>query len=181
MSRLSIKTRITIWYTGFLLIMVGAVLAFLFTAGSYQTRTAAQSALAAAVAGQAEELEYEHGALDTEDIKYYVGGAYLSLYDGTGVQLGGRTPGGFPALTPLQASGPRTVSQDGESWYIYDLKARVERFGDVWVRGVMPAGAAQSAVSSMLRLALIALPALLSRTARDPRWGAGCRGGPAPR
>lgn len=159
MRRLSIKLRVTLWFTLFLVLLVAIALAFLLSAGARLAVSGSQESLIAAVADSVREMEYEDGALEIDDdLDYFQNGVYLTVSDETGRLLYGRLPAAFTLDVERAEGGVRTTS-DG-AWFVYDAQYAVGP-RTVWVRGVTPAAGSGGAFSAMRRLALVALPFLV--------------------
>ncbi len=161
MSKLSIKARITVWYTVFLVIVVACVLLFLFSMGDYQTKENAKSELMEAVSEAMKDIDFDDGDLETDDIDFLSHGMYLTVYDGLNTFLDGKMPKDFPANVAFSNQQMRTAGAMGNSWYVYDISKDIKGYGTVWVRGIAPLSPAESALGTMLRLALITLPFLV--------------------
>lgn len=161
MRKLSIKTRITLWYTSFLMIAVACVLLFMFTVGSYQAKESAKSVLMETVEDAIKKIELDDGELETEDIDFLSHGVYLSVYDSQMVYLKGKTPDGFPPDFSFSDRNLKTAATRGGRWYVYDISKDLKNHGKVWVRGAASLSPAESTIDTMLRLALTALPFLV--------------------
>ena len=161
MNKLSIKTRITVWYTGFLVIVVACVLVFLFSVGNYQAKESAKSVLADSVSEAMKDIDFDDGDLETDDVDFLSHGVYLTVYDGSQSYLAGKIPKDLPAGIAFSDKRLHTARAAENSWYVYDLSKEFKGYGTVWVRGIIPLSQAENTINMMLRLALIALPFLV--------------------
>ncbi len=179
MKRLSIKARITLWYTAFLVLVVGALFGYLVTAGTEQSRVTAQQTLRRVVDAATAELEYDDGELefDQDELEAEGTGVFLSVLDSGGNRL----LGSFPrALTPPAVSDAnmRQLAADGRTYCVYDRVVALPGYGDAVVRGCISltdAGQSTSALGKLLLYALVPLIAvaavggyLLTRRALSP-------------
>ena len=120
MRKFSIKLRVTLWFTLMMVLIVAATLTFLISAGEYIELAGSKETLRRAVAEGFEELEWDDGRPDFDDLDTYIRGVYLSVYSETGELLYGRLPGGFDTALPFSDFGLRTVSGEDGEWMVYD-------------------------------------------------------------
>ena len=162
MRKRSITTKITIWYTIFLLLITGGFLAILVYAGNLQASALAQARLKGSVADASEEIEQVgEGFIVDDDLEFYNNGVYISVYDEAGELLEGRRPGELPELPELEDQAvTREQDEKGQTWYVYDSRFQVDG-KSIWVRGIVKDLAGEGAFVFMLRLAAIAFPILI--------------------
>ena len=96
MKRLSIKLRVTLWFT-LLMVLLSALSLALLLYGSAQSGLAARRELLVSMVEDSErELEADGEALDIDrDLVAFEDGVYLSVYDAAGVPLYGMVPRSF--------------------------------------------------------------------------------------
>lgn len=157
MKRLSVKLRVTLWFTAFMVLLVAADLAILFVAGREMVSTSLRTTLTEAVLENGLALKGRDDGLDTEDMDSFTRGVYLTVYDEEGYPIYGRMPLGYADQLPFRDGVMQTV----EDWFLYDALIPVENYGQVWVRGVVSAAEAGSTIDNLFRLALIAFPGLI--------------------
>ena len=138
MGRLSVKVRITIWYTIFLVIITAGFLAILTYSGNVRAGELARTRLADSVSDARDQIGMlgESFIID-DDLDFYEDGVYLSVYDASGELIEGRRPA---ELADLPDFG------DNET---------------VWVRGIAKDFAEGGTFSFVIRFAAIAFPALV--------------------
>lgn len=162
MKNLSIKIKITLWYTIFMTLLVILVMWLLFSVSSSQLASEVQKQLKNTVAKSFGEIEYEDGYLDFDDDIDDMGeGIHLSYYDMRGNMLYGRIPSGFTAAPALGADQIQQADTGGTVWYVYDLCRTVDGYGAVWGRGIASQSQTVTVLRFILRLALIFLPFLI--------------------
>lgn len=163
MKNMSIKNKVTIYYS-VVLIAVAAILvaAFLVTM-DYQTKSAAKSNLIKTVQSSFEDIEHEHGELDIDDdFDVYKKGAALSVYSNKGKLLRGTVPGSFPNNIELKSDSFREITSGDEKYIVYDLYTKYGNGnGGVWVRGVYNMDASVMAGKSIMIFMLMILPVIL--------------------
>ena len=162
MRNLSITTKITIWYTAFMLFITICVLGVLVYTGNVRASEAARTVLMDSVADASEEIERFGGNFVVDDkLKFYEDGVYISIYDGKGELVEGRRPIELTKMPTLDDKTTKKVTDgNGDTWYVYDSLFEVDN-QFVWVRGVVKDFAEQSTFTFVLRLALFALPGLV--------------------
>lgn len=162
MKNLSIKTRITIWYTAFLLLITGLFLAVLYDMGNDRAIAVAQARLMDSVDDVKEEYaEAGDPYITGSDIEFYEDGVYISIYDENKVLLEGRRPIELSRLPDFESGAvSKAEDSDGETWYIYDSRVDTQR-GDVWVRGISKDLARSGTVDFIIKFAGVAFPLLM--------------------
>ena len=163
MKKISIKFKITIWYTIFMTLLVILVLWFLFLISGNRVLSDAKQRLKDAVTESFQEIDYEEGRLEFDhDLLDYLGqGIYLSVYDSEGRFLYGRTPSQFQGDSVLVMDELRQADSSQAHWYYYDYCNQIEGYGNVWIRGITSQEQTDSALSTVVRLALVLLPFLV--------------------
>lgn len=157
MKHLSIKVRVTLWYTLLMTVLLGAVLGLLFSLGEQQIVAASQSRLKQIVYDSLDEIEYDDGELEIDDdLRLYQNGVYVIVADESGEPIYGTFPTAF--LPELRHDALQTVETDSGPWVTYDVKAQIEGRATVWVRGVMLQNEATGSLWVLLRLASVLLP-----------------------
>ena len=145
MKRLSIKLRVTLWFT-LLMVLLSVLSLALLLYGSAQSGLAARRELLVSMVEDSErELEADGEALDIDrDLVAFEDGVYLSVYDAAGVPLYGMVPRSFDNSQPFADRQLRTPESEGIRWYLYDARFEIEGYGTCWVRGICEAQAVDS-------------------------------------
>ena len=159
MKRLSIKLRVTLWFT-LLMVLLSVFSLALLLYGSAQSGLAARRELLTSLAEDSErEIEPEDGTLKIDrDLEPFRDGVYLSVYDAAGVPLYGMVPRSFDNSAPFADREVRTLSSGDTDWFVYDVKFEIAGYGDCWVRGICEAEAVDSTIGRVVQLALIIFP-----------------------
>ena len=162
MKRLSIRMRVTLWFTAMMSLLALLVLIFLYLAGQSSVRNGLRHQLINTITGSLDEIEYDDGKIEPDDdLDYFIGGVYLSIYDAEGRLLYGRIPSAYNGVLPFRDQTLQNFSDSGIEWSIYDVKCDVSGYGPVWVRGILSSEGASSAFSLLFHLACLALPVLV--------------------
>lgn len=163
MKRLSIKFRITFWFTLFMTLSVIACNVFL----SIESRTLVEERSAQELVKQvqefAEEIEWEDGALEfDEDFELYHDGIYFSAYDQRGNLIYGWQPAGFVLEGKLASGKVTSIEGAGESWYAYAIDhAPAGYTGKLQLLAVTHSASAGAVYEVVQMLVLALLPVIL--------------------
>lgn len=161
-KKLSIKLRITLWFSLFMIATAAISLAFLFSVGEMGAQRNTEQQLQSAVEKSFQEIEYEDGALEIdEDLDVYKDGVYISVYNDAGHFLYGRIPYEFPTDTDISSEKMIKITTEEGTWYVFDHVQIYSDYGKVHVRGIASAASTQSAFSVLHRLTAILLPVLV--------------------
>lgn len=163
MKRLSIKLRVTLWFTLLMTLLTAIVLIFLFWVGDLVVTSGSQDTLIGIVTDSLKEIEHDGDEWEIDDdLDYFQDGVYLSIYDQSGILLYGRLPSGFTEETSLLDHQVQTIQDIKENWYVYDIfYQNGESNQGIWIRGVMSSAGSGNAFGTMMRLAIIASPLLI--------------------
>ena len=135
---MSIKLRVTAWFTLMLLLLTAMAVTFVFAVSGAVIGDPAGE-LVRRVQRNAGDVEYDGRVFDWSDVDFYKNGVYCCVFDGTGAFLQGASPIDEGFTLPAEAGGIRSVSAAGGEYYVYDTY--VDRDGaGLWVRGIISAG-----------------------------------------
>ena len=159
-KRLSIKTRVTLWYTTLLAVLVGLVVAAVLVMSDSMEEMQAKKILENAVNHAADLMVYDGTDVTfLEPVDTYEDGIYLLFYDENYQFLDGSWPRKFPNGIDAANRAFQAVRQGNTTYYVYDHLLEFAS-GGVWIRGIYEATGAQFILDSVVRVILIALPAL---------------------
>lgn len=162
MKRLSIRMRVTLWFTVMMSLLAILMLVFLYLAGQRTVHSLLRDRLIHVVQNSLDYIEPDDGRLELDDdMDFFVNGVYRSIYDAEGRMLYGRIPEKYNGIQAFQDSTMQRFDDEETNWYIYDRKYEVKGYGTVWVRGILSSESANSTFVSLFHLALIALPCLV--------------------
>lgn len=166
MKQMSIKKKITLWYTAF---MTGFVLVSLFLVlflANGRMLSDAKTHLRDTVLSSFPEIDYEEGILEFDDDINYLGeGVYLSVYNADGALIYGRIPSAFDGAYTLIMDHLQQVFSGGQQWYVYDSCQELEGYGTIWVRGILSPSSSDSSLRTVVLCALILFPFFILLTA----------------
>lgn len=161
MKKLSIKMKVTIWYTVFVAIVALFALGVVALYAGRMIWSEQEKELREEVAEFAEELEVSGSGYVTEEGRFYDDDIVFSLYNESGALLDGNVPASFPENTTLKNGVVQTISSGEQEWLTYDIA--VDYGGDhmVWVRGITYMGLAMTMSGGLLIVSCILIPVLV--------------------
>ena len=134
---LSIKKKIVLWYTLWIVLLVSLVIIFFFSGSSYLMERRSRSLLTEKVHDAADEIESDDGVIEIDDdVKAFDEGVYIAVYDESGTLIFGRSPSSV-SLHPFTEGRIDTVDSDYSSWYVYDVVSWLSEDTAVHIRGAM--------------------------------------------
>ena len=159
MKNMSIKLKITLWYTLFMTLLVVGILWLLLFITNSRLLSNARLRLKDTVTRSFHEIDYEDGVLEFDnDINFLGEGIYISVYDAYGKLLYGRIPSLFNGATVLVMDEIQQVDSGQTLWYVYDYCQKIEGYGNLWVRGIASQTQTDAALQIVVNLALVFLP-----------------------
>ena len=157
MKRLSIKARVTVWYTVFMLLLVAAALAAVFFMSESLSRRKLQTQLIDAVSDTVTDVRFRHESLNAEELDFYKNAVSLFIYDADGYLLAPKLNMGIQVDSLLQDQTLRTVQGAGGRQLVYDVYALQDEV-PFWVRGVISLEEAEQTYGSLRFLMLVIFP-----------------------
>ena len=157
MKKISIKMKVTLWYTGLIAIILALVLTFVFTSSDKLLFSRLEGQVKENVDELVEELNDKHGYLDDDDREYYDDGVYISIYDEQGNYVEGNTPTDFIEDGPFQTK-VRTMKINNQEWIIYDVSKDDGKGNSYWIRGIAPLDQISSTLSMIILIACVSFP-----------------------
>lgn len=159
MKKLSIKMRVTLWYSLLMLLLAGLVLGFMGFVSEYIAKSNTKNALIVVVESNMEEVEYEDGELEIDDdFLFFKNGVSSLVYSAQGQLIDGHIPRGFQSDEPLEDNNLHMVSSGGQRFYCYDRRIRFTEEEDLWIRGIIAVDENAGMMGTILRAATILLP-----------------------
>lgn len=157
MKKLSIKARVTLWYTSFMVAVLLATAGLLFLTTRSLSRQQLNQQLVNAVTDLVGDVHFRYGELESSKLDFYQGGVSLFVYDVQGYLVAPKVNLGVQVDALLEDQTIKTVEQNGEKWLVYDLYAMDGSTG-FWVRGLCSLTEATRTSSLLWLLVLLVLP-----------------------
>ncbi len=163
MRQLTLKTKLTIVYTFFMILVTCVALIILFSLSNREVLSSTQAKLRDHVENSLGDIEEEDGKLEIDSDFYSVeDNVYLSVYKTNGYFLYGKIPYGFDQQPEFSDGELRKVREQYKDWFVFDLSIPEE---DLYVRGVTSVTDAEESFRITLRFAIILLPLMVIVTA----------------
>ena len=122
MKRISLKLKLTLLYTFFMVLLTCAALAILFSLSNREVLSSTQSKLERRVQESVEDISLRNGEIRIDsDFYSIVRDVYLSLYSSDMYFMYGRVPRGFGQQPELADGQMQTIRDGNMEWYVYDM------------------------------------------------------------
>lgn len=182
MKKLSIRTKITLWFSAILIIVVALTYLVILSVSSQILQKTVRDNLIQTVENNVDEIEY-YTTIDfadmAEDPDFYlrygdgyiqidddfldkVNQIYTSLYQSDGTLVYGINPISRETdNTAFTDSQIQKITVDGTIYYVFDRKLDLEGLEDLWLRGIVSETQGAAELSAISRTSLILQPSLL--------------------
>ncbi|NME35340.1 MULTISPECIES: HAMP domain-containing sensor histidine kinase [Fusobacterium] len=149
---LSIKTKITLWYTFFMVGIVSIILGILVEFTDMTLLSNQKNQLMEVVEEVVEDIE------EKENFDFFDDGVFVIIYNKDGKYINGSIPHDFPINIPLKNG---TVEKLENKFYYYDREIKLSTDETYWVRGVISDIEINNLTQKILIGAFIFLPFLV--------------------
>ena len=157
---LSVKMRMTLWFTLMVLLMAAMVLVFVLVINANTISDDPAGRLVRVVLSNVGDVEFDHGRFEWDDLEVYNRGVYCDFYNEQGELLLGAMPEEIDITLPLETNVMRSQIIDGVEYYVYDSYVDMDVTG-IWIRGVINANDRSGLMRTILILTLSIVPGLL--------------------
>jgi len=162
MRKVTIKLKITLWFTTFMILLSAVVFAFIALVSNSTTTHQTRGALTRLIDENIREIDYDDGQLEIDDdFVSFQNGIYCLVFQENGEKISGYAPYDELESEPFEDGSIRSVIIDGETYIIYDRMVSFKPHEDVWIRGVVPERGNAINLTAVYRAVLIALPLLI--------------------
>lgn len=163
MKRFTLKLKLTVVYTFFMILVTCIALAILFSLSNREILSSTKDTLRDHVENGLDDLEIEDGELKIDSDFYSVeDNVYLSVYDLSDYFLYGKIPYGFDEQPEFSDGELRKIREQYTDWYVFDLSVPGE---GIYIRGITSITDAEKSFRITLRFAVILLPLMVVITA----------------
>lgn len=154
MKRLSIKAKVTIWYSGLLITLISILLIYVFASTTHVVMQTSKSNIKNIVKQSLSKIDYKNGRINIKNhFLYYNSGVSILVYN-NGKLIFGNYPVGFLPEIPLTINKTQLIDSETDKWLIYDLKGN----DGIVVRGISPLKLASQTLDIAIYHILIAMP-----------------------
>ncbi len=157
---MSVKLRITAWFTVMILILMVLVVSFVFVVEDASLTEDPTSELIKVVSINAAMLSDERADDDKDRLKTYDDGVYCTFYDAYGNLVTGAMPEDIVYEKSFENGNLATYETEDESYYVYDMEiGNGEEI--VWIRGFISTTEPSPLMKTIIILTCILLPIIL--------------------
>ena len=151
MRHISIKWRMTIWFTVVMVAIAALVLVFVMLMNRNSVTRPPEAELVYMVQRNADDVEFDHGGWDFSDVELYGHGVYTEIFDENGQRLAGTAPASVTDTADFEHCRLHTVTgSDGGTYYVYDQRLTIGS-GGLWLRALSTAPPAAASWRSSCR------------------------------
>lgn len=162
--RSSIKTRVTVWYVFFMILIVCILFAALIYNSNRIVQKGIQNNLQSLVEYSIKDVDISNGQLHIDrDMINSKDGISIIVYKENNFIVTGALPDNVQNNIPFIDKTVRTVKDHENSFYVYDHLISDPDYPDVWVRGITSADFEDNdpALASLSKAFLLLLPLLI--------------------
>lgn len=161
MRNISIKWRMTLWFSLLMIAITALMLVFVMLMNRNTVTRPPEAELLYMVGRNADDVEFDHGDWDFSDVEQYAHGVYTEIFDEDGQRLFGTAPAEVSDGAPKEKNALHTVvGSSGGTYLVYDCWLEIGGSG-LWVRGTIDSAARGSVMEVIVPLAWSVLPALV--------------------
>ena len=157
---MSAKLRMTLYFTLMVLLLAALVLVYIVVVNKSAMSDDPASRLVHMVLENADEVEFDNGRFDWDDLDAYKRGVYCCFYDEDGQLLHGARRENWEIELPFLPNVVRTVKTGGEEVYIYDVSVDMA-VTDIWIRGMVSAEDHSGLAQTLMIISIALLPLIL--------------------
>lgn len=162
MKTLSIKFKVTLWYTICMIVIALLVFFFIFTGSKEFIVSEVKKDLIKIVSDNIDELDYDDGELDIDDdFEFYKNGVYLSIYDSEFRWIDGMIPNQFEYEGEFKNQEFQNLKRGEDQYYVYDYQVFFEEEAPIWIRGIIFSSRADSTIKTIVSMSIIIFPLLI--------------------
>ncbi|NMD41837.1 MAG: HAMP domain-containing protein [Firmicutes bacterium] len=159
---MTIKLKITLWFTTFMILLSAVVFAFIAFFTSSTASQELRGKLTGLVDKNSREIELDDGELEIDDdFVSFKDGIHCLIFDQDGSKITGYSPDGMLEREPFRDGAIRQVQVGLEPYLLYDRLLPVSRSKSIWLRGIVPERGGGVDTAAVNRAVLIALPLLI--------------------
>lgn len=155
MRFLTIRAKVTLWYTASMIVLVAIMLGVLTFISETKVLTNYSQTLVKVMDDVIEDV------IEGDDIDYFEDGVFILQYDANGRYIAGNIPANFSWQLTLKDRKVQEIKQGDYIFYVYDQAVITEYGQTVWMRGVIAEVKGNQFKSIIVGTAFILLPILV--------------------
>ncbi len=158
---MSIKLRTSLWFTLMVLLLSVMILVFVLVINGAAVTGDPAERLVKVVTKNTEDVEFDNGKFDWDDLDLYKKGVSCSVYNIDGEFLKGAVSESIDLSGyPLKDGLLREESFNGKDYLIYDTYVDMDVSG-IWIRGLVENVWSSGLMDTIITLTFILLPSIL--------------------
>lgn len=155
---MSIKLKLALYNTFLVGIVMIFVLVFMLSMSNSVVQSTTKNQLMFLVHDNAEEVEWDDGKLELDDVNLYENHYTTLVYSHDGHLLAGRITNIEDFTAPLTHGELKEVTIQGEDYLIYDFFVESRKYNGVFLRGIVSVLEVAETVETLFFFTLLALP-----------------------
>ncbi|BBM45242.1 HAMP domain-containing sensor histidine kinase [Leptotrichia trevisanii] len=164
-KRISIKTKITLWYTSMIVIIVLCFLGAMFYIGSIAVKNSVYKRLKTTVEKINRNIEFKDGELMIENnLSVITDDIFISIYDKNLDFIYGNTNIDLEvSKNPTESNKLKIVKQanSNSKWYVYDIRKNLDGHGEILIRGITPFSSLEKNIELIILIFIVIFPFLI--------------------
>ncbi len=161
MKKLSIKMKVTIWYTGLMILIMGFVFAFIWLFAGQAVTYQAEKQLKETVGESLDELSIRDSSVEIDhEFEFYDDGVSILIYANDGSLLAGNPPSGYLQDVRFEHDQIHRAENKQTDWMMYDYQV-IQDGKTVWVRSVMAIDQFAQTMNIIFLIVLVSIPILI--------------------
>ena len=160
---LSIKLRITFWYTGLIIGITVLFFGTMFYINDYIVRNSVHNRLKKTVERTVKNMEFKDDEIVLDNnLEAAVNEIFVSIYDSDKEFIYGDSYLDFEFKNAFSGEkSVMTVQYESSKWYVYEIKKEIKDYGIIYVRGITPASGVEKNLESIMNIFFVVFPFLL--------------------
>lgn len=164
-KRFSIKTKITLWYTGMIIVIVLCFLGTITYIGSIAVKNSVYKRLKTTVEKIHQNIELENGELIIDsNLDVITDDIFIAIYDKELNFIYGNTDIDLSVSeNSLESNKLKIIKQNNSNskWYVYDIKKNLTGHGEILIRGITPFSSLEKNIELIILIFIIVFPFLI--------------------
>jgi len=159
MRALTIRAKITLWYTGILLLLLGVFSIFIYVMTARAMYQGSKELIKAHAAQAASSIEVENGHINSAELnELLVSGTYITVYNREGRLIAGTEIHSKIDRLSRNLGRVREVELNENLWLTYDLAVYNNNRIVAWIRASRSLGSVKETLDNLKIMMLIAIP-----------------------
>ena len=164
-KRISIKTKITLWYTSMIIIIVLCFLGAMFYISSIAVKNSVYNRLKTTVEKIKQNTELENGELIIDNnLSVITDDIFISIYDKNLDFIYGNTNIDLEiSKNSAENNKLKIIKQTNSNskWYVYDTKKNLDGHGEILIRAITPFSSLEKNIELITLIFIIIFPFLI--------------------